>query len=235
MRTKERPLSEQVADTILSMITVEGRLKPGDKLPNENEFSAQLNVSRTTLREAVRMLAARGVLEIYRGKGTFVAEESRFAHPFGMDNLSQIRMNLKDLYEIRLMFEPQAAYYAAQRATSQEIERILSFGAQEEALIKAGKDRTQAERSFHNAIARATHNEFMEKLMPILYRAIDQCVQLSEEYAEVVAHTLADHRLIMEFISARDPLGAKAAMELHMIHAMRGFGIAEEPSSSFSS
>ena len=64
MRTKERPLSEQVADTILSMITVEGRLKPGDKLPNENEFSAQLNVSRTTLREAVRMLAARGVLEI---------------------------------------------------------------------------------------------------------------------------------------------------------------------------
>ena len=81
------------------------------------------------------MLAARGVLEIYRGKGTFVAEESRFAHPFGMDNLSQIRMNLKDLYEIRLMFEPQAAYYAAQRATSQEIDRILSFGAQEEALI----------------------------------------------------------------------------------------------------
>lgn len=231
----ERPLSEQVADEILSMITVEGRFHSGDKLPNENEFSAQLKVSRTTLREAVRMLAAKGVLEIRRGKGTFVAGASHFSHPFGMEELSQIRMDLKDLYEIRLMFEPQAAYYAAQRATAQEIERILSFGKREEALINAGKDRTQAERSFHNAIARATHNEFMEKLMPILYRAIDQGVQLSEEYAEVVAHTLADHRLIMEFIAARDPLGAKAAMELHMIHAMRGFGIAEEAPPLFSS
>ena len=235
MHANERPLSEQVADEIVSMITVEGRLKPGDKLPNENEFSARLKVSRATLREAVRMLAARGVLEIRRGRGTFVAEEARFTHPFGMDALSQARMNLKDLYEIRLMFEPQAAYYAAQRATGKEIERILAIGAQEEALIKAGKDRTQAERSFHNSIARATHNEFMEKLMPILYRAIDQGVQLSEEYGEVVAHTLADHRLIMEFIAARDPLGAKAAMELHMIHAMRGFGIAEDTPAPFSS
>ncbi len=232
MQNKQRPLSEQVADEILSMITVEGRFQPGDKLPNENEFSARLKVSRATLREAIRMLAARGALEIRRGRGTFVADSSHFAHPFGMEGLPQARMNLRDLYEIRLMFEPQAAFYAAKRATPQEIERILSFGRREEALIQAGKDRTQAERSFHNAIARATHNEFMEKLMPILYRAIDQGVQLSEEYGQVVAHTLADHRLIMEFIAARDALGAKAAMELHMLHAMRGFGIGVDGESS---
>ena len=66
----DKTLSQQVADTILSMITVEGSLRPGDKLPNENEFSALLHVSRATLREAVRMLVSHNVLEIRRGRGT---------------------------------------------------------------------------------------------------------------------------------------------------------------------
>ena len=225
MNADERPLSEQVADEILSMITVDGRLRPGDKLPNENDFSAQLKISRATLREAVRILTAHHVLEIRRGKGTFVVDRPPYEHPFRLTELSEVQVDLKSLYEIRLMFEPQAAYYAAVRATPQEIKRILSYGREEESLIRAGLDRTQAERSFHNAIARATHNEFVEKLMPILYRAIGQGVRLSESHCEVVAHTLADHRMIMDFLAARDPLGAKTAMELHIIHAMRDFGI----------
>ena len=71
MKDKKR-LSESIADDILTMITIEKRFKEGDKLPNENDLSSELDVSRTTLREAIRILATNGVLEIRRGKGTYV-------------------------------------------------------------------------------------------------------------------------------------------------------------------
>ena len=71
---KNKMLSQSIADTLLSMITIEKRFSAGDKLPNENELSEELNISRTTLREAIRILVAYNVLEIQRGKGTFVTQ-----------------------------------------------------------------------------------------------------------------------------------------------------------------
>lgn len=228
MQSFEKNLAQQVADTVLSMITIDKIFAPGDKLPNEIEFSAQLKVSRTTLREAIRILVSHNVLEIRRGKGTFVVERSQHEHPIDVDELSKIRLNIKALYEMRLMVEPQIAYYAAKRATEQELARILHYGGEEERLIQSGEDRTQAEQAFHQAIAQAGHNEFVERLMPMIYEAIDSGVRLSEQYGEVVQDTLSDHRMLMEFLAARDALGAKTAMMLHILHAMRGFGIVGE-------
>lgn len=74
---KSKRLSDDIADVILSMITVEKKYNPGDKLPNEMELSEQLGVSRITLREAIRILVTANVLEIKRGKGTFVKEIGR--------------------------------------------------------------------------------------------------------------------------------------------------------------
>ena len=82
-----RRLSESVADDIRTMITIEKRFRPGDKIPNENELSRELDVSRTTLREAVRILITNGVLEIRRGLGTYVREENdTFAGPDGYES-----------------------------------------------------------------------------------------------------------------------------------------------------
>ena len=72
---KSQSLSEQVADEILDMIVVKKQFKIGDKLPNETELSALLNVSRTTLREAIKMLVLQDIVEIKRGKGTFVKSD----------------------------------------------------------------------------------------------------------------------------------------------------------------
>lgn len=72
---KNKMLSQSIADNILSMITIEKRFSVGDKLPNELELSEELNVSRTTLREAIRILVAYDILEIRRGKGTYVTEK----------------------------------------------------------------------------------------------------------------------------------------------------------------
>ncbi|MDP4144971.1 MAG: FadR/GntR family transcriptional regulator [Bacillota bacterium] len=228
MQRKEKSLSESVADDILAMITIDKKFAIGDKLPNENDLSTQLQVSRTTLREAIRILVAHNVLEIRRGKGTFVANYKDLNESLGLEELSTIKMNVKDLYEMRLIFEPETAYYAAKRATDKELERILYYGKLEEELILKNEDRRETERAFHKSIAKATHNEFMDKLMPILYKAIDKGVTLSDDNQSIVEDTLHDHRMIMEFLAKRDAEGAKIAMKLHIIRAMRGLGIYNE-------
>ena len=111
---KKAKLSEQAAEQLLDMITEEHRYESGSKLPNENELSDLLGVSRTTLREAISFLVAQGVLEIKRGKGTFVAKElPRF--PVDMTTLSDLksRARAKDLFEMRLIFEPATVNWPA--------------------------------------------------------------------------------------------------------------------------
>ncbi|NLJ30211.1 MAG: FadR family transcriptional regulator [Clostridiales bacterium] len=223
-----KSLSEKAADDILAMIQIDHVFSEGEKLPNEIEFSERLRISRTTLREAIRILVAHGVVEIRRGKGTFVRKGIGRNGDVGLGELTEFPMDIRDLYEMRLIFEPQAAYYAAQRATGRELERILQYGRLEGELIRTHQDRTEAERAFHKSIAKATHNEFMNRLMPILYRALDRGVPISDAKEEMVQDTLHDHRAIMDFMEARDPEGAKTAMKLHILRAMRGFGIAGE-------
>lgn len=217
-------LSQSAADNILTMITVEKRFSVGDKLPNELDLSNELNVSRTTLREAIRILVAYGILEIQRGKGTYVTENA-FSQPGDLEQLSNIKVNAKDLYEMRLIFEPEAAYYAAIRGTDTEIKRILDYGKRIEDEIQQGQDRTKDEHAFHKAIAQATHNEFMNKLMPILYQAISKGVVLSTQSERAIKDTVNDHKMIMEFLMQRNAEGARNAMKIHIMHAIQELGI----------
>ena len=221
---KNKMLSQSVAESILTMITFEKRFSAGEKLPNELNLAEELNVSRTTLREAIRILVAYGILEIQRGKGTFVTENA-FKQPEDLEQLSNIRVNAKDLYEIRLIFEPESAYYAALRGTDAEIKRILDFGKRIEEKIQLQQDRTKEEHAFHKAIAQATHNEFMNKLMPILYQAISKGVVLSTQSDRAITDTLNDHKMIMEFLAQRNAEGARNAMRIHIMHAMKELGI----------
>ena len=221
---KNKMLSQSIADNILSMITIEKRFLAGDKLPNELNLSEELGVSRTTLREAIRILVAYDVLEIRRGKGTFVTEKA-LKQPQELEQLSAIKVNAKDLYEMRLIFEPEAAYFAALRGTDTEIKRILDYGKKIERKIKNGEDRTKEEHAFHKAIAQATHNEFMNKLMPILYQAISKGVVLSSQSDKAVNDTVGDHKMIMEFLEQRNADGAKNAMKIHIMHAIKELDI----------
>ena len=218
---RKKRLSDSVADDILSMITIEKKFMPGEKLPNENELSEELKISRTTLREAIRILATNGILEIQRGKGTFVKKDFKGDNIEEISSLSKIKANAKDLYEMRLIFEPEAAYLAVERASDAEIKRILSLGEEIEEYIKLGKDRTEIEQAFHKSIAKATHNEFMNKLMPVIYQAIDKGVALSEKKETAVKDTITDHRMIMDFIKNRNAEGAKSAMKIHILHAIK--------------
>ena len=222
-------LSERTADRLYELIMDERRFTPGSKLPNENELSEALHVSRTTLREAISFLVAQGVLEIRRGKGTFVTEDLP-ASAVDLTALSNLRSRVRarDLFEMRLIFEPEAAYYAAQRATDAELERIRRYAEQEEAMIARGEDQTEIEMAFHNSIATATHNSFIGELVPLIYRSIDRALKLTDDYPGIIQNVVEDNRLLIEFLTRRNAEGARSAMRIHIIHAMDGLKPAAE-------
>src|SRR5699024_1340172 len=91
--------------------------------------------------------------------------------------------------------------------------------------IARNEDRPTVEQQFHQSIVRATHNAFMEKLMPVLYPAIDKGVILSEQKELAIKDTINDHKLIMNYMKNRDPEGARSAMKIHILHAMHELGI----------
>ena len=216
METKK--LSDVTAKRIRAMIETENRFKVGDKLPNENDFANELGISRATLREAIRILTLGGILEIRRGKGTFVTSNTFIE----TGDLGEISSGLDDLFEMRLMFEPDCAYYAAQRATDEEIEIICKYGEAVEQKILSGEDKTYEEQKFHESIANATHNAFVKQFMPIIFNAIKKGVLVMQKDDNVSKDNLNDDRLIMEFLKARNADGARTAMRLHILHAIEG-------------
>lgn len=221
-------LSQQTADRLYTTIVVEQQLQPGEKLPNELELSQQLGVSRATLREAIRTLADRGVLEVHRGKGTFVSRRVEEIDDFGFSSLERVRGQLRDLFELRAMFEPRCAALACRRASPEELEDILAKGAAVERCIREGRDRTQADQEFHTAIVRAAHNEFLLRLLPMIHQAVSTAVEQGGQRDQLAEDTLRDHALLLEFLQKRDGAGAEHAMAIHMLHSMDVMGLEEE-------
>ena len=177
-------------------------------------------MSRATLREAIRSLCAQGVLEVRRGKGTFVSPQVEEIEDFGFDRLKGVKGRLRDLFELRAIFEPQAAALACRRATQEERCDILAKGEAVAACIRSGEDRTRADRAFHTAIVRSTHNEFMVRLLPIINQAVEEAISAGEHAEELAQVTLQDHAMLMDFFRKGDAQGAEYAMAIHMRHAM---------------
>ncbi len=220
-------LSDSTIETLIKQITIEKKYQPGDKLPNEATLAKDLGVSRSTLRTAVRYLVGQGVLEIKIGVGTFVSQNSSIDKDYGLGNLQHIKMKMRDLYELRLILEPQLAYYAALRATDEELEEILNLGSK---LLKheiAGKDDTEGNRQFHDAIARAAHNEFGAQLASILNDALAKAF-VRADFHQRIEDFSTDHQLIMDYLSRRDADGVKLAMDLHMKNSVNFYHLTEQ-------
>ena len=196
---KKTKLSERTADRLYEMIVDERCYAAGSKLPNENELSDALQVSRTTLREAISFLVAQGVLEIRRGKGTFVSED-----------LPAAGLDLTSLAGMRSL--------ACQRATDEELKQILRKAERMERIAAEGGDWPLADQEFHWAIIKASHNEYMRRLYPIINSAVNEIMQISQNRQHMQDIALADNRLILEFLLQRDEAGARHAMSIHMKH-----------------
>ncbi len=222
---EKKSLSQVTAEQLKNQILVEKKYKVGQKLPNENELSLNLGISRSTLRESIRILVAEGVLEVQRGNGTFVANQlNREAKQnIGFRSTSNTKVTLRDLYEARLIFEPEAAALACKRATDEEIKEILRLGkACQELILKnpTGKERVSSEAAFHGAIVKACHNDFLSQFVPILNETIEKTFDLKINLEVIAEDAYKDHILIMNFLEKRDAQALKSAVTIHLHHAV---------------
>lgn len=216
MKSDGKTLAECVADEIFSMITVEKRFQAGGKIPNETDFSKELFVSRSTFREAVKILSERGILEARHGSGTYICKNVYDSY----SPSHQSCVDALELNEIRLMIEPETAYLAALRASENEINRIEHYSRAVEEKVLANKDRRSEEIRFHLAIAGAVHNSFMDRLAPTIFDAIDKSENVFN-YEEVRQGTIMDHRMIVHYLKERDADSARTAMRLHMLRGIQ--------------
>ena len=213
-------LAEQVADQI-NQVIIDQNINAGEKLPNEFELAARLNVGRGTIREAVKLLVARNCLEIRRGKGTFVTEDLP-ASAVDLTALSNLRSRVRarDLFEMRLIFEPATVALACQRATDEELAQIRQKAERMERIAKAGGDWPLADQEFHMAIIKASHNEYMRRLYPIINGAVNEILQVSVNRAHMQSIAIADNYMILDFLMQRDEAGAHHAMSIHIRHLL---------------
>lgn len=207
-------LTDQTADRLLHMIRTDPAYGPGARLPGETNLCALFGVSRTTLREAVRSLAAQGYLEVRRGSGTFILDRS--AADIGLRRLEAVATRLRDLFEIRMMIEPQAARLACLRGTDQEIAEIARRAEDVAQAIREGRDFSGPEELFHRAFVAAAHNPFMEQLLPIIHNALHETWAALDVMALLAQPTLQDNQLLLGFLKQRDWEGAQHAMAAHI-------------------
>jgi GntR family transcriptional repressor for pyruvate dehydrogenase complex len=211
----ERPehlkLSERIAQQILEQIA-DGALRPGDRLPTENQLLAQLGVGRSTLREALRSLSGMGVLDIRHGHGVYVANGAAQA---GLRQLDWALLlgsrEMLDLLEARTALEIQIAAMAAERATGADLESMAAC------LVRLQEASTRQEEyaadvDFHLAVAQATQNDVFVRLIRTLRDLIQRMLwQVAAERARRVE----EHEGILRAIEQRDPEAAAAAVREH--------------------
>jgi len=209
-----------VADAIRTIkdMILDGRLKPGQRLPPERALSEALGVSRPTVREAIGSLQAMNILESRHGAGTFVASLSvqELLRPLQFV-LSLADGGLEHLFEVRLMLEPGAAALAARRATAEDITRLRDCAArtQEEALGELEvMPRLDAE--LHERIVHASGNPLLEHLLAATSALGAESRKYTVRLPGVLDDTIAEHTAIVDAIAAGEEDAARAAMAAHI-------------------
>lgn len=209
-------LAESVAQEITLLISKENRFAPGDKLPNEQQFAKELFVSRATLREAIKILCERGIVVVKRGSGTYVNTFPQKKKALDFEN-QETYVDALELNEMRLIVEPEIAFYSALRATAVDIERMEKFAQDVEKCIHEGIDRKKEEQRFHLSIVSSIHNRFANQLMYLIYDAIDHS---HNTFILVKDESIPDHRLIIDCIKEKNAEGARSAMRAHILRGI---------------
>ncbi|HRU42029.1 MAG TPA: FadR/GntR family transcriptional regulator [Candidatus Diapherotrites archaeon] len=218
------PISQNIANEISDMIFLQKKYKPNDKLPNEHQLAKELGVSRTTIREAVKILVANGVLTIERGRGTFVTEKPDSQNdPFGISYIEDKKKLVHNWFEMRLVLEPANVRMVVERASDEEIREIIAYEREAAALIASGKPFSEADQRFHAAIAKATHNSVIELMLPAIETAIGDAINTAVyvgAHKRAIENALTNHRNIAHFLEQRDADGAALAMYYHIKRGM---------------
>ena len=208
----ERGVAQDIGVRIVS-----GRLRPGRVLNGEIEASAQLRVSRTAYREAVRILAAKGLIESRPKLGTRVSDPSRW-HLLDPDVLGWMFTShsdaemLKSLFELRTIIEPAASALAASRRSQAQLRALrdsLDRMKQHSLTSEAGQ---QADRQFHTVLIEAAANRFLASLSSSVAAALLWMPVLQQGKGPLLRDPIPDHERVYEAIASKDPTAAATAM-----------------------
>ncbi|MFH2093818.1 MAG: FadR/GntR family transcriptional regulator [Pseudomonadota bacterium] len=216
---RQQKISDQVFEQLKELI-FRGKLKPGDQLMPERDMAFSMNVSRTTIRNAINRLVTMRLVKHKQGKGTFVAiPDPQKGNPFATAMQAQ-DANIYDLLEVRMGLECIAASLAAQRANSTDIKDIEHnlFDMKKE--VTAGNLGSRADISFHMAIAYATKNPLHIQVMKTFYdylsHGIMESLQFLYEDPNNIQIILNQHKDILKAIKDRDPEAAYTNMKNHI-------------------
>jgi DNA-binding FadR family transcriptional regulator len=212
-----RGLHNSVAHELGCMI-IGGRLKPGEKLPNDDQFSAQLAVSRTAYREGIRTLTAKGLVETRPKVGTKIAPRANWSmlDPDVLDwhlEVKPSRRFIDSLFELRQIMEPAAAALTAHRRTELDLREIrLSFEEME--LAPPGSQQAlEADIEFHRALLKATYNEPLIAMSPVIESTMRWSVRLTlEAFPDGHGGSLPDHRAVLDAVAIGDDQAARERM-----------------------
>jgi len=197
---------DSVARLVLNRIEealVNKELKPGDLLPSENELVKNLGVGKSSVREAIKMLEAMGVVEIRRGEGTFIRESP------SVDSINPLVFALlleqgtsRDILQLRAMFEPAYTFMAMRNATVGDLQAIEATITGFEAHVARGTHTVDTDMAFHLAILNATHNPFVVKIGQVILKLFKGSMQRAVR--TIPATAVADHKRIFHAFCAKD-------------------------------
>ena len=200
---KNQALTERIEERLFQYILDE-KLPVGTKLPNEYQLANQFDVSRGTIREAVKLLVSRGILNVKHGSGTYIASTTPLREDLlGLKAIEDKFQLALDLTDVRLMLEPAIAEMAALNRTDEEIELLVKYCDAVRKKIEAGADYLNEDVIFHSYIAKCSHNMVVEPLINITRK-------------ELLEATIETHDQVVHCIIDQDSMGARAAMSMHL-------------------
>ncbi len=213
---RRRRLYEDIVQQFHSLIR-QGVLEHGARLPSERLLAEQFSVSRSSVREAIRSLELQGLVVSKRGAGTFINTENlESVVALLASTLSSGPETRKDIFEVRHLLEPQIAAVAAKRAVDEDIRRLGEILEEQAQQIEEGRTGVDADTAFHFALASATHNSALVKVVSAVEDILRMSRDQSLQEPGRPQRSLASHRHILEKVRARDFEGAKEAMEYHL-------------------
>ena len=180
-----------------------------------------MKVSRSSVREAIRTLELQGLAVSKHGSGTFINTQSLNAVATLMtsslgEGLGADEAQLHDIFEVRHLLEPQLAALAAQRATPEDVERLSSILVEQQRQIMEGETGVDADTEFHFALATATHNAALVKVVSAVEDVLRQSRDQSLQQPGRPQRSLDSHHEILEMVRTGDHSGARSAMEHHL-------------------
>ena len=212
---KKKRIYEDIVAQIQGLLA-DGELKSGDQLPSERELSERFQVSRTSVREAIRTLESMGLVESRSGEGTYVAASVETLLSPLASALRQHKDALLEVFEARKILEPEIAALAAERATARHVQQLKTILEKQARQIANGETGVEADTAFHSTLAQAARNRVFLRLNAALVDSLRGTRELSLQTHGRPARSLAGHREILKAIRAKDPAKARQAMLGHL-------------------